>query len=122
MCQDNYSGSFTPTSEDKRLFTSMNPWEKPLVTEEYRETHNYISAASHPFTTCPLLFSRDSKEMQTILADYRARAGQPNSEQFFFKLAQTSSILDNQLVYMAGATENTRKKIKLETPNKVMIQ
>lgn len=116
LCEDdNYN---SPTQE-KLLFTSINPWEKPPIGDEYYEARSYISAASHPFTTCPLLFTRDSKEMKTIVADYRARAGQPNSEQFFFKLAQTSSILDNQLVYMAGAAKNNNKKLKLETPFKV---
>ena len=120
LCEDDSYGSCnynTPTQE-KLLFTSINPWEKPPMEDEYYEAHSYISAASHPFTTCPLLFTRDSKEMKTIVADYRARAGQPNSEHFFFKLAQTSSILDNQLIYMAGAAENN-KKLKLETPSKV---
>ena len=57
--------------------------------------------------------------MKTILADYRARAGQPNSERFFFKLAQTASVLDNQLVHMAGATDSGSKGINLEAPYKV---
>ena len=119
-CNDGYSDRTYSTVQDK-LFTSTNPWETPVMADDYSETCGYISAASHPFTTCPLLFARDSKEMKTIIADYRARAGQPNSEQFFFKLAQTSSILDNQLVYMAGATESISKKLKLETPCKVRI-
>jgi len=98
---------------------SVNPWEKPVVDRQ--EPRGYISAASHPFTTCPLLLPLKSKEMQTILADYRARGGLPNSEQFFFKLAQTASILDNQLTHMTGTVENSNKKIKLQsaTPNKV---
>ena len=121
LCEDdNYSScSYNTPTQEKLLFTSINPWEKPPVGDEYYEARSYISAASHPFTTCPLLFTRDSKEMKTIVADYRARAGQPNSERFFFKLAQTSSILDNQLVYMAGAAKNNYKKLKLETPFKV---
>ena len=118
LCSDNYS--YNTPMQEKLLFTSTNPWEKPPMVDDH-EARGYISAASHPFTTCPLLFARDSKEMQTIIADYRARAGQPNSEQFFFKLAQTSSILDNQLVYMAGAAENNVKKLKLETPFKVNV-
>lgn len=117
---DDYSECGYASAQEKLLFTSINSWETPLVTEDCSETRSYISAASHPFTTCPLLFARDSKEMKTIIADYRARAGQPNSEDFFFKLAQTSSILDNQLVYMAGATESINKKLKLETPYKVI--
>lgn len=119
MYNDNYI-AYTP-SEEERLITSVNPWEKPSMADECQETPGYISAAIHPFTTCSLLFARDSKEMQTILADYRARAGQPNSKKFFFKLAQTSSILDNQLFHMAGATESSIKKIKLETHYKVII-
>ena len=120
FCSDDYSGcSYNTPTQEKLLFTSINPWEKPPMGNDYYEARSYISAASHPFTTCPLLFARDSKEMKTIIADYRARAGQPNSEQFFFKLARTSSVLDNQLVYMAGAAENNNKKLKLETPFKV---
>ena len=116
---DYYSGSGYASTQERLLFTSMNSFEKPNYCCEVR---SYISSATHPFTTCPLLFSRDSKEMKTIVADYRARAGQPNSERFFFKLAQTSSILDNQLVHMAGAAESSNKKLKLETPVKVIFK
>jgi len=119
LCDDSGSHSYTPLQEEQHLFTSVNPWEKPLIADDLPEAHNYISAASHPFTTCPLLFARNSKEMKTILADYRARAGQPNSERFFFKLAQTASVLDNQLVHMAGATDSGSKGINLEAPYKV---
>lgn len=115
----NCNGDYNDYNYTATQFTSINPWQTPLLPEDHYKTRGYISAATHPFTTCPLLFARDSKEMRTILADYRARAGQPNSDEFFFKLAQTSSILDNQLVYMAGATDSINKKIKLETPYKV---
>ena len=103
----------------QQMLTSVNPWERPVVDQQ--EPRGYISAASHPFTTCPLLLPLKSKEMQTILADYRARGGLPNSEQFFFKLAQNASVLDNQLTHMTGAVENVNKKMKLQaaTPNKV---
>ena len=117
----NCSGDYSDSNYVAAQFTSMNPWQTPMITEDHSKTLGYISAASHPFTTCPLLFTRDSKEMRTIIADYRARAGQPNSDEFFFKLAQTSSILDNQLVYMAGTTDSTNKKLKLETPYKVTV-
>ena len=117
----NCNGDYSDCNYVAAHFTSINPWQTPLITEDHSKTRGYISAASHPFTTCPLLFTRDSKEMRTIVADYRARAGQPNSDEFFFKLAQTSSILDNQLVYMAGATDSINKKLKLETPYKVTV-
>ena len=122
LYSERYSGSGYAPSQERLLFTCMNSFEKPLLQNDSCETRSYISAATHPFTTCPLLFSHDSKEMKTIVADYRARAGQPNTERFFFKLAQTSSILDNQLVHMAGAAKSSNKKLKLETPVKVVFK
>lgn len=115
MCDGVVADDYT----SQQMLTSVNPWERPLV--DTQEPRGYISAATHPFTTCPLLLPLKSKEMQTILADYRARGGLPNSEQFFFKLAQSASVLDNQLTHMTGAVGNSNKKMKLQaaTPNKV---
>lgn len=118
--EDDTDSSVTEDYSLQPMLTSVNPWERPEVDRQ--EPRGYISAATHPFTTCPLLLPLKSKEMQTILADYRARGGLPNSEQFFFKLAQNASILDNQLTYMTGTVGNSSKKIKLQdlTPNKVI--